>query len=171
MAQRSATNKAVADVVLDGATIPIMATTLAGSPANVMGVGCTARGGIPAVCVLALPDSSSLADATPASLLSVLTTPRIGHVASDRGPTVLRAPDIDGLTGLSLTVEVTSWDVDAVLVTYTNGSQVLANRYRAANRPGTLFAALNIDVMPSEVAYLAADGTTLARIALYTATP
>lgn len=170
-AQRSAANIAVADVVLNGRTIPIMPTTLAGSPAHVLGIGCTARGGIPALCVLAISESSSLADATPAALLSVLTTPRIGHVASDRGPAVLRAPDIDGLTGQTLTVEVTSADVDAVLVTYTNGSQVLANRYRAANRPGTLFAALNIDVMPSDVAYLAADGTTLARIALYTATP
>ncbi|CAN5419871.1 hypothetical protein BH18ACT8_BH18ACT8_04840 [soil metagenome] len=169
--QRAAANVTLADVVLNGRTIPIMPTTLAGVPANVVGVGCTARGGIPALCVLAIPASDPLADATRDALLTVLTTPRIGHVASDSGPTVLRAPSIDGLTGLSLTVEVTSSDVDAVLVTYTNGSQVLANRYRAPNRPGTLFAALNIDVMPSEVAYLAADGTTLARIALYTATP
>lgn len=167
--QHSASNLPVGQVVLNGRSIAIMPTTMAGSPAHVLGVGCTARGGVPAMCVLALPTTASLADIGIDAL--VLSSPPTDVVDSVRGPSVLRAPVIDGLTGQTLTIEFTSSDVDALLVTYTDGSQVLANRYRVPNRPGTLFAALNRDVMPAEVSYLAADGTTLARIALYTATP
>lgn len=163
---------AVAEVVLSGRAAGILHTTESGRDATVVAVGCGSRGHqVTAICVLTVPVGTALAAVGPTALTDVLDLPPGHHVARQSVPSVLRAPTVDGLVGQTLTLDVTSTRVDAMLVTYTDGSQVLARRYQPPGWPVTLFAALNKDVMPAEVAYLGPNGAVLARRSLYTATP
>ncbi len=170
--QRQAHDVRLFEVVLDGRAHNILLTTLSGVPADMLAIACTTVDtGTPAICIVTLPTRTALRDAPPSSLTDVLELPRRHRVARESVPSVLRAPTVDGLFGRTLTLDVTSARAHSMLVTYTDGSQLLGTRYHPGDWKVALFAAINTDVLPAQVAYLARDGSPLAERSFYTATP
>lgn len=168
--QRIARDIALAGVVLTGRTTTIMHASLLDGPATVLAVACTTEGGLPAICVLLAPTGVSLPDLETEAVIALLPSPQGGRVLNQLLPTVLRGSMIGTLSSQTLLLDVTSSDVDAALVTYNDGSRVLADRYLPLGSGHPLFVARNKDVMPASVAYIDKDGHTLAHRSLYTAT-
>lgn len=158
----------VAGVVLRGRMTAVMATSLAEGPATLLAVACTTDDGARATCVLLAPAGVSLPDIETESVLALLPSPRGGKVLNDLLPTVLRGSMIGTLASQTLLLDVTRPDVAAAVVTYTDGSHVLADRHPLPGRSTPLFVARNKDVMPTSVAYLDQDGRRLGHRSLYT---
>jgi hypothetical protein len=154
-----------AGVVLRGRAITVMQTSVYNDVhvATMLAVGCTRKDGLRAVCLVFAPPVGPLSEIDDHAVAAVLPTPRHGDAVSDTSPAVLRDATTQALTNQTLLVDATSRAVDAVRVTYNDGSQVVANRYDVAGWRARLFVARNKDVQPVKVIYLDSDGRALAR--------
>ncbi|MDQ3165220.1 MAG: hypothetical protein M3Q17_03500 [Actinomycetota bacterium] len=174
--QRVARGVVLAGFELSGRTTAIMPTALPDGPATLLAVPCTGTPllsgfGLRAVCVLVAPLGVRLSDLGPEAVVAFLPPPRDGRVLAQGPLTVLRGSLIGTLASQTLLVDITSSEADTALVRYTDGSQIMADRYLLRGWPTPLFVARNKDVMPVSVVYRGGDGHTLGRRSLYPTIP
>ena len=160
-----------AGVVLRGPAITIMQTSVYNDVyvSTLLAVSCTSDQGVRAICIVFAPPVGPLSEMDDQAVAAFLPVPPRGDAISDTAPSVLRDATTRALTNQTLMVDATSPAVDAVRVTYTDGSVVVANRYDAQEWGARLFLARNKDVQPVKAVYLDSDGRMLARRSLYTA--
>jgi hypothetical protein len=163
--QRAVRRVESSGVVLRGRALTIMQTSVYNDVyvATMLAIGCTSKHGARAICLVSAPPSGSLSEIDDDAVVAYLPRPRHGDPVSDTLPTVLRDATTHALTNQTLLVDATSRDVEAVRVTYTDGSQVVASRYDVREWGARLFMARNKDVQPVDVVYLDSNGRTLAR--------